>query len=95
MVSIAFLSENNVAHDNKFKETLTLKETELEFEKQKLTLLTRSDGVFYEVFIVQNQNKVYTLDISGNTCNVIKLLMLWIPKEMLVMTFILSKTLVI
>jgi histidinol phosphatase-like enzyme len=89
------LSENNVAHDNKFKETLTLKETELEFEKQKLTLLTRSDGVFYEVFIVQNQNKVYTLDISGNTCNVIKLLMLWIPKEMLVMTFILSKTLVI
>jgi histidinol phosphatase-like enzyme len=95
MVSIAFLSENNVAHDNKFKETLTLKETELEFEKQKLTLLTRSDGVFYEVFIVQNQNKVYTLDISGNTCNAIKLLMLWIPKEMLVMTFILSKTLVI
>jgi hypothetical protein len=41
--------------------------TELEFEKQKLRLLMKSDGIFYEAVIVQNQNKVYTFDKSDNS----------------------------
>jgi hypothetical protein len=61
------LSENNAAHNNKSNETLTLVKTELEFEKQKLRMLTKSDGVFYEAVIVSNQNKVYYFEEDNNS----------------------------
>jgi hypothetical protein len=67
LASIPLLSENNTTHNNEFNETLTLVNTELEFEKQKLRLLMKSDGIFYEAVIVQNQNKVYTFDKSDNS----------------------------
>ncbi len=61
------MSENNAAHNNKSNETLTLVKTELEFEKQKLRMLTKSDGVFYEAVIVSNQNKVYYFEEDNNS----------------------------
>jgi hypothetical protein len=67
------LSENNATHNNKFNETLALVKTELEFEKQKLRLLTKSDGVYCEAVIVQNQNKIYTFDESNDTQNLIRI----------------------
>jgi hypothetical protein len=55
------LSENNVVHNNKFNAALILLKSELEFEKQKLRLLTKSNGVYFGAVIVQDHNKTYTL----------------------------------
>ena len=65
--SIALLSENNAARNNRFNETLTLVKTELEFEKQKLRMLTKSDGVFYEAVLVNNGNKIYEFEEDNNS----------------------------
>jgi hypothetical protein len=65
--SIELLSENNAAHYNRLNETLTLVKTELEFEKQKLRMLTKSDGVFYEAVLVSNRNKIYEFEEDNNS----------------------------
>jgi len=36
--------------------------TELEFEEQKLRMLTKSDGVFYEASFNQSKTKTYNFD---------------------------------
>jgi hypothetical protein len=60
MASTTFLSKNNAAHSNKFNVTVILLKSKLNFEEQKLRFLIKSDGVCYEVVVVQDQNKTYT-----------------------------------
>ena len=40
---------------------LKLLKTELEFEEQKLRMLTKSDGVFYEAYFIRAKPKLITL----------------------------------
>jgi D-mannonate dehydratase len=65
--SIELLSENNDEQIQQFNfnPLLKLLKTELEFEEQKLRMLTNSDGVFYEAF---NQSETQTYNFGK--CNV-------------------------
>jgi hypothetical protein len=53
--SITFLSENNATHYNQFNETLALVQSELDYNKQKLRVLTNSCGVYYEAQVKQDR----------------------------------------
>jgi hypothetical protein len=48
-----------------FNQSLKLLKTELEFEEQKLRMLTKSDGVFYEASFIQSETKTYNFDKCG------------------------------
>lgn len=71
--SITFLSENNATHNNQFNETLTLVQSELEYNKQNLKVLTNSCGVYYEAQVLQDRNKTFLFDFSNDGRNVIQL----------------------
>ncbi len=63
--SIELLSGNNDEHIQQFNQSLKLLKTELEFEEQKLRMLTKSDGVFYEASFIQSETKTYNFDKCG------------------------------
>ena len=63
--SIELLSDNNDEQIQQFNQSLKLLKTELEFEEQKLRMLTKSDGVFYEASFIQSKNKTYNFDKWG------------------------------
>jgi len=44
----------------------------LEFEEQKLRMVTKSDGVFYEASFIQSETKTYNFDKSGEDKEVSK-----------------------
>jgi Mn-containing catalase len=69
--SITFLSENNATHNNQFNETLTLVQSELDYNKQKLRVLTNSCGVYYEAEVEQDRNETFLFKISSDGQNVI------------------------
>jgi hypothetical protein len=71
--SITFLRENNATHNNQFNETLTLVQSELDYNKQKLRVLTNSCGVYYEAEVGQDHNKRFQFEISNHGQNVIQL----------------------
>ena len=48
-----------------FNQSLKLLKTELEFVEQKLRMLTKSDGVFYEALFNQSETKNYKFDKCG------------------------------
>jgi hypothetical protein len=60
--SIRLLSDNNDDQNQQFNQLLKLLKTELEFEEQKLRMLTKSDGVFYEASFNQSKTKTYNFD---------------------------------
>jgi len=70
--SVTFLSDNNVVQKQKFNQLLKLLKTELEFEEQKLRMLTKSDGVFYEASFNQSKTKIYNFDKSGEGKDITK-----------------------
>jgi len=51
---------------------LKLLKTELEFEEQKLRMLTKSDGVFYEASFNQNETKTHNFDKCGEGKDITK-----------------------
>jgi hypothetical protein len=55
--SIRFLSDNNDDQNHQFNQLLKFLNTELEFEEQKLRILTQSNGVFYEASFNQSKTK--------------------------------------
>jgi tRNA G10 N-methylase Trm11 len=63
--TIELLSGNNDDQIQQFNQSLKLLKTELEFEEQKLRMLTKSDGVFYEASFIQSKNKTYNFDKCG------------------------------
>jgi hypothetical protein len=63
--SIELLSDNNDEHIQQFNQSLKLLKMELEFEEQKLRMLTKSDGVFYEASFNQSKTKTYNFDKKG------------------------------
>jgi len=70
--SVTFLSDNNVVQKQKFNQSLKLLKMELEFEEQKLRMLTKSDGVFYEASFNQSKTKIYNFDKSGEGKDITK-----------------------
>jgi len=63
--SIELLSDNNDEQIQQFNQSLKLLKMELEFEEQKLRMLTKSDGVFYEASFNQSETKTYNFDKCG------------------------------
>jgi hypothetical protein len=63
--SIRLLSDNNDDQNQQFNQSLKLLKAELEFEEQKLRMLTKSDGVFYEASFNQSKTKTYNFDKCG------------------------------
>ena len=70
--SIELLSGNNDEHIQQFNQSLKLLKTELEFEEQKLRMLTKSDGVFYEASFIQSKTKTYNFDKCGEGKDITK-----------------------
>jgi hypothetical protein len=64
-VTIELLSGTNDDQIQQFNQSLKLLKTELEFEEQKLRMLTKSDGVFYEASFIQSETKTYNFDKCG------------------------------
>jgi hypothetical protein len=64
-VTIELLSGTNDDQIQQFNQSLKLLKTELEFEEQKLRMLTKSDGVFYEASFIQSETKYYKFDKCG------------------------------
>ena len=58
-VTIELLSGTNDDQIQQLNQSLKLLKTELEFEEQKLRMLTKSDGVFYEASFIQSETKTY------------------------------------
>ena len=63
--TIELLSGNKDDQIQQFNQSLMLLKTELEFEEQKLRMLTKSDGVFYEASFNQSETKNYKFDKCG------------------------------
>jgi len=63
--TIELLSGNKDDQIQQFNQSLKLLKTELEFEEQKLRMLTKSDGVFYEASFIQSETKNYMFDKCG------------------------------
>ena len=63
--TIELLSGNKDDQIQQFNQSLKLLKTELEFEEQKLRMLTKSDGVFYEASFIQIETKSYKFDKCG------------------------------
>jgi hypothetical protein len=63
--TIELLSGTNDDQIQQFNQSLKLLKTELEFEEQKLRMLTKSDGVFYEALFNQSETKNYKFDKCG------------------------------
>ena len=76
--SIELLSDNNDEQIQQFNQSLKLLKTELEFEEQKLRMLTKSDGVFYEASYIQSENKTYNFDKCSEGKEVPKREMWWL-----------------
>jgi len=70
--SIELLSDNNDEQIQQFNQSLKLLKTELEFEEQKLRMLTKSDGVFYEASFNQSKTKTYNFDKCGEGKDITK-----------------------
>ena len=70
--SIRFLSDNNDDQNQQFNQLLKLLKTELEFEEQKLRMLTKNDGVFYEASFNQNETKTHNFDKCGEGKDITK-----------------------
>jgi len=70
--SIELLSDNNDEQIQQFNQSLKLLKTELEFEEQKLRMLTKSDGVFYEASFNQSETKTYNFDKCGEGKDITK-----------------------
>jgi len=70
--TIRLLSDNNDEQIQQFNQSLKLLKTELEFEEQKLRMLTKSDGVFYEASFNQSETKTYNFDKCGEGKDVTK-----------------------
>jgi hypothetical protein len=70
--SIKLLSDNNDEQIQQFNQSLKLLKTELEFEEQKLRILTKSDGVFYEASFNQNETKTHNFDKCGEGKDITK-----------------------
>jgi hypothetical protein len=59
--SIELFSDNNDKQIQQFNQLLKLLKRELEFEEQKLRMLTKSDGVFYEASFIHKKPKLMPL----------------------------------
>jgi hypothetical protein len=70
--SIELLSDNNDEQIQQFNQSLKLLKTELEFEEQKLRMLNKSDGVFYEALFNQRETKTYNFDKCGEGKDITK-----------------------
>jgi hypothetical protein len=70
--SIRLLSDNNGDQNQQFNQLLKLLKMELEFEEQKLRMLTKSDGVFYEASFNQSETKTYNFDKCGEGKDITK-----------------------
>ena len=70
--SIRLLSDNNDKQIQQFNQLLKLLKMELEFEEQKLRMLTKSDGVFYEASFIQSKTKTYAFDKCGEGKDITK-----------------------
>jgi len=77
-VTIELLSGTNDDQIQQFNQSLKLLKTELEFEEQKLRMLTKSDGVFYEASFIQSETKTYNFDKCGEGKEVSKREMWWL-----------------
>jgi len=64
--SIAILNANRALHNDALEESKTLLTTEMEFQKQKLRLLTKSDGVFYMATVIQVPSKLYKFVVDDD-----------------------------
>ncbi len=64
--SIAILNANRALHNNALEESITWLTTEMEFQRQKLRLLTKSDGVFYMATVIQRPSKTYKFVIDDD-----------------------------
>ena len=71
-VTIELLSGTNDDQIQQFNQSLKLLKTELEFEEQKLRMLTKSDGVFYEASFIQSETKTYNFDKCGEGKDITK-----------------------
>ena len=76
--TIELLSGTNDDQIQQFNQSLKLLKTELEFEEQKLRMLTKSDGVFYEASFIQSETKNYMFDKCGEGKEVSKREMWWL-----------------
>ena len=70
--TIELLSGNNDDQIQQFNQSLKLLKMELEFEEQKLRMLTKSDGVFYEASFNQSETKNYNFDKCGEGKDITK-----------------------
>ena len=70
--SIELFSGNKDEKKKIFNQSLKLLKTELEFEEQKLRMLTKSDGVFYEASFNKSKTKIYNFDKSGEGKDITK-----------------------
>jgi tRNA G10 N-methylase Trm11 len=70
--SIELLSDNNDDKIQEFNQSLKLLKTEFEFEEQKLRMMTKSDGVFYEASFIQSETKYYKFDKCGEGKDITK-----------------------
>jgi hypothetical protein len=66
--SIELSSDNNDEQIQQFNQSLKL----LKFEEQKLIMLTKSDGVFYEASFNQRKTKTYNYDKCGEGKDITK-----------------------
>jgi hypothetical protein len=57
---------------NNSNQLLKLLKTEFEFEEQKLRILTKSDGVFYEASFNQSKTKTYNFGKCGEGKDITK-----------------------
>ena len=64
-VTIELLSGNKDDQIQQFNQSLKLLKTELEFEEQKLRMLTKSDGAFYDALFNLSETKNYKFDKCG------------------------------
>jgi hypothetical protein len=64
--SIVILNANRALHNNALEESITLLTTEMEFQKQKLRLLTKSDGVYYMATVIQMPCIIYKFVIDDD-----------------------------
>jgi hypothetical protein len=66
------LSDNNDDQNQQINQLLKLLKMELEFEEQKLRMLTKNDGVFYEASFNQSKTKTNNFDKCGEGKDVTK-----------------------
>jgi hypothetical protein len=66
------LSDNNDDQNQQFNQLLKLLKTELEFEEQKLRMLTKSDDVFYEASFNQSETKTNNFGKCGEGKDITK-----------------------